>query len=83
VFLLRVLRARTVQIGRGENAGRAVTYTNVVRAIEQLGEWTGARATFEAAAAARGRDEGYVVLVQRGTPDRPGAILAAAKTAGL
>jgi hypothetical protein len=82
VFLLRVLRARTVQIGRGENAGRAVTYTNVVRAIEQLGEWTGARATFEAAAP-RGHDEGYVVLVQRGTPERPGAILAAAKTAGL
>lgn len=82
VFLLRVLRARTVQIGRGENAGRAVTYINVVRAIEQLGEWTGSRATFEIAAP-RGDDEGYVVLVQRGTPDRPGAILAAAKTAGL
>jgi len=82
VFLLRVLRARTVQIGRGENAGRAVTYTNVVRAIKQLGEWTGSRATFETAAP-RGDDEGYVVLVQRGAPDRPGAILAAAKTAGL
>jgi hypothetical protein len=82
VFLLRVLRARTVQIGRGENAGRSVTYTNVVRAMEQLGEWTGNRETFEAAAP-RNHDEGYVVLVQRGTPDRPGAILAAAKTAGL
>lgn len=82
VFLLRILRARTVQIGRGENAGRSVTYINVVRAIEQLGEWTGARVTFETVAS-RGDDEGYVVLVQRGTPDRPGAILAAAKTAGL
>jgi hypothetical protein len=82
VLLLRVLRARTVQIGRGENAGRTVTYTNVVRAIKQLGEWTGSRATFEIAAP-RGDGEGYVVLVQRGAPDRPGAILAAAKTAGL
>ncbi len=82
VFLLKILRARTVHIGRGENAGRSVTYVNVVRAIEQLGEWTGARVTFETAAP-RGDDEGYVVLVQRGSPDRPGAILAAAKTAGL
>lgn len=82
VFLLRVLRARTVHIGRGENAGRAVTYTNVVRSIEQLGEWTGSRTIFEIAAP-RGENEGYVVLVQRGTEDRPGAILAAAKTAGL
>lgn len=82
VFLLRILRARTVQIGRGENAGRSVTYINVVRSIEQLGEWTGSGATFEVTVP-RGQDEGYVVLVQRGTPDRPGAILAAAKTAGL
>lgn len=82
VFLLRVLRARTVRIGRGENAGRSVTYTNVVRTIDKLGEWTGAHATFEFPAA-RGDDEGYVVFVQRGTLDHPGAILAAAKTAGL
>jgi hypothetical protein len=82
VYLLRVIRARTVQIGRGENAGRSVTYTNVVRAIKQLGEWSGSRASFESVAP-RGNDEGYVVLVQRGTPDRPGVILAAAKTAGL
>jgi len=82
VLLLRVLRARTVQIGRGENAGRSVTYTNVVRAIKQLGEWTGSPMSIEVAAP-RGDDEGYVVLLQRGAPDRPGAILAAAKTAGL
>lgn len=82
VFALRVLRARTVRIGRGENAGRSVTYVNVVRAIDKLGDWTGETATFDVPEA-RGEDEGYVFLVQRGTLEQPGAILAAAKTAGL
>jgi hypothetical protein len=27
--------------------------------------------------------EGFIVLVQKGTPERPGAIIAAAKTEGL
>lgn len=82
LFLLRVLRAATVHIGRGENAGRFVTYTNVVRAVEKLGDWTGEPATFETSVS-RQDDEGYVVLLQRGAPEQPGAILAAAKTAGL
>jgi hypothetical protein len=32
---------------------------------------------------AAGDGEGFIVLVQKGTPERPGAILAAAKTEGL
>jgi len=67
---------------RGENAGRSVTYTNVVRAIDKLGDWSGETATFDVPGATRD-GEGFVVLVQKGTPDRPGAILAAAKTKGL
>ena len=82
VFVLRVARASTVQILRGENAGRSVTYTNVVRAIDKLGDWTGETATFDMPGGARD-GEGFVVLVQKGTPGRPGAILAAAKTEGL
>ncbi|MGH6864263.1 MAG: DUF1223 domain-containing protein, partial [Methylocella sp.] len=82
VFALRVARASTVLIQRGENAGRSVTYTNVVRAIDKLGDWTGRAATFDMPGAAR-EGEGFVVLVQKGTPERPGAILAAAKTKGL
>jgi hypothetical protein len=82
VFVLRVARASTVQILRGENAGRSVTYTNVVRAINKLGDWTGETATFEMPGVAHD-GEGFVVLVQKGTPERPGAILAAAKTEGL
>ena len=82
VFALRVARASTVQILRGENAGRTVTYTNVVRAIDKLGDWSGETATFDMPGVARD-GEGFVVLVQKGTPERPGAILAAAKTEGL
>jgi hypothetical protein len=82
VFALRVARASTVHIQRGENAGRVVTYTNVVRAIDKLGDWTGKTATFEMPGKAPD-GEGFVVLVQKGTPERPGAILAAAKTEGL
>ncbi len=82
VFALRVTRASTVLIQRGENAGRSITYTNVVRAIEKLGDWTGETATFDVPGGGPG-GEGFVVLVQKGTPERPGAILAAAKTEGL
>jgi hypothetical protein len=82
VFALRVARATTVQILRGENAGRSVTYTNVVRAIDKLGDWTGQTKTFNVPGAPN-VGEGFVVLVQKGTPERPGAILAAAKSEGL
>jgi len=80
--VLRVARASTVQILRGDNGGRSVTYTNVVRAIDKLGDWTGETATFDVPGGAPG-GEGFVVLVQKGTPERPSAILAAAKTEGL
>ncbi|MGO9674820.1 MAG: DUF1223 domain-containing protein [Methylocella sp.] len=82
VLALRVLRAKTVHIGRGENAGRVVTYTNVVRAIDKVGLWTGSMATFTLPES-HAEDEGYVVLLQKGTLEKPGPILGAAKTAGL
>lgn len=82
VIALRVAREKTVHIGRGENAGRIVTYTNVVRAIDKVGDWNGAMAKFTVPDA-REDDEGYVVLLQKGSIDKPGLILGAAKTAGL
>ncbi|MGB6177443.1 MAG: DUF1223 domain-containing protein [Methylocella sp.] len=82
VFVPRVARASTVDIQLGENAGRAVTYANVVRSIDKLGDWIGQTATFGVPGVARD-GKGFVVLVQKGTPERQGAILAAAKTEGL
>ncbi|MFZ0495966.1 MAG: DUF1223 domain-containing protein [Methylocella sp.] len=82
VFVPRLARSSTVDTRRGENAGRVITYANVVRAIDKLGDWIGQTATFGVPGVARD-GEGFVVLVQKGTPERQGAILAAAKTEGL
>jgi hypothetical protein len=84
VWLCPLSKTVKVQIGRGENRGRTVTYTNVVRCWIRLGEWTGTRATFKATR----RDlqsadaDAFAVLVQSGTPERPGVVLGAA-LAGL
>ena len=81
IVILRVARQKTVDIDRGANSGQSVTYTNAVRALQKIGEWTGASTSFDLVEL-KAEDEGYVVLLQAGTQDRPGAILAAAK-AGL
>lgn len=82
VYVLRVVRSKTVDIGRGENSGRSVTYANAVRAMTKLGDWNGEPADYSMIEL-KGDDEGYVVLLQAGRPDRPGMILAAAKTQDL
>ena len=85
LWLLRIAKAVTVAIGRGENAGRTVTYTNVVRAITKVGEWNGAATSFEIPAGrTKGEDSNaYALVLQAGTSVAPGAILAAAKGANL
>ncbi len=81
VYVLRVMRSHTVAVGRGENSGRNLTYTNVVRAMRKIGEWNGTAQDFSLMEL-RSNEEGYVVLLQKGSLEKPGAILAAAKTAG-
>ena len=84
VWVLPVLRSQTVQIGRGENGGRTVTYANVVRGVIRVGEWRGAATRLEVPlATARGEADGYVVLLQMTHGTKPGRILGAAKSAGL
>jgi hypothetical protein len=80
VWLVRVVRSRTVKVGRGENRGKTLTYTNVVRSQTRLGDWTGAAARFEAPVSdAVGSDaDGVVILVQAGSDSQPGVILGAA-----
>lgn len=77
VWLLDTIPSKTVSIGRGENSGKSVTYTNVVRKISKLGDWIGEPAHFEMAS--RLNAGGYVVLLQADEPG-PGPILGAAKT---
>jgi hypothetical protein len=82
VVLFRVQPTQTVAIDHGENAGRKITYTNVVRSMTKLATWDGTAQTIDVPEL-RGDGEGYVVILQKGGLERPGIVLAAAKTAGL
>lgn len=85
VLLLPVMRRSEVAIARGENKGRTVAYTNVVRELIPLGVWDGTEKSYEAPASlARMRNaDAFAVIVQEGTTDRPGVVLGAAKGPGL
>ena len=85
LWLCPLVKATAVAIGRGENRGRSVTYANVVRAMVRIGEWNGEPLKLEVPAATA-KPEGadaYVVLLQGASGGRPGALLGAAKGAGL
>jgi hypothetical protein len=84
VWVLPVLRTQTVPIERGENRGKTITYANVVRGLNRLGEWRGGSARFEMSLeTARKGGDAYVVLLQSTDAARPGVILGAAKGPGL
>lgn len=67
-LVLAALRSRiTVGIGSGENGGRKVTYTNVVRHERKLGDWNGGDATFALPAAdlKRAGADRYALLLRK------------------
>ena len=82
VWLCPLARAVTVEIGRGENRGRTITYHNVVRRWLKLGEWSGTDASWSVPISEiKGDDiDAVAVMVQEGTRERPGIILGAAYT---
>lgn len=41
LWLVMFTRSQTVEIGRGENSGRTVTYHNVVKAMRRIAMWKG------------------------------------------
>ncbi len=76
VWLVTFDDDQKTQVARGENRGRALTNSNVVRELIALGTWTGEKKAFSldlAAARAEGRG-GCAVIVQQG---RGGPILGA------
>jgi hypothetical protein len=81
LLLLPYLGARDVAIGRGENARRTITYTNVVRDIVALGEWNGKPIARTIPLEDYKNYDGLVVLLQAGSPGNPGAILGAGRIA--
>jgi len=74
VQLVRYLPSAVVSIERGENAGKTVTYHNIVTSWEVVTDWTGqSDLVFEAGAAG---SEPVVVIIQSAGPSE---ILAAAR----
>jgi hypothetical protein len=74
VQLVRYMPEETVLIERGENAGKTITYHNIVTSWEGLGEWEG-QEPLELTAPYQGEQPGAVILQSQG----PSAILAAAR----
>jgi hypothetical protein len=72
VLLIGFDPSHTSRVLRGENAGRTIEQANVVRSIQDLGPWSGAATTFEAAAPA---GETAALLLQA----EDGRILGAAR----
>ena len=65
VWLFPFSKFNTVHIGDGENRGRSMRYTHVVRDVELLGRWSGEPANFEYALPPRERGQfGYAVVLQ-------------------
>ena len=78
VLLFRYDRHHTVEIARGENAGKTLTYHNVVREIRRLDTWNGEDLSIMLPVGnlkTGGRD-GCAVIVQR---EGNGAIIGAAR----
>ena len=82
VWLCGVKKASAIEISRGENRGKTVTYHNIVRSWHRLGEWTGkatswtvSRSDFKA-----GVDEAAVIVQERPS-GHPGRVLGAASIA--
>jgi hypothetical protein len=74
VQLVRYKPEETVTIERGENAGKTITYTNIVTSWERLEDW-GGQAPLEITAPFAGDEPGAVIVQSEG----PAAILAAAR----
>lgn len=78
VILLPVASRQTVQIGRGENSGRTITYANVVRDIIDLGPVGSGERRIEIARkdVAVDKADGFALLLQSGTLEAPATIWA-------
>ncbi|MBA3909985.1 MAG: DUF1223 domain-containing protein [Rhodobacter sp.] len=74
VQLVRYKPQETVTIERGENAGKTITYYNIVTSWEGIGNWEG-NAPLELSAPYTGTEPGAVILQSEG----PAEILAAVR----
>ncbi|OQW54538.1 MAG: hypothetical protein A4S14_15105 [Proteobacteria bacterium SG_bin9] len=83
IWVCAVSRSVPIAIGRGENRGREVTYTNVVRNVLKVGDWNGKAGSWSVPLENITRDgvDAAVVFVQDGNREKPGPMKGAAYTA--
>jgi hypothetical protein len=79
IWLCPVRSQVPVNIGRGENRGRTITYTNVVRRWIKLGTWNGKSETFTVPVDAIKMEgiDAVAVILQNGNAAQPGPIIGA------
>ena len=80
VWLYGVTGTAPVTIGKGENAGRKITYYNVARRLVKVGDWTGKAESWTIPVdqiRAAGVD-GAAAILQSGSAEKPGVMLGAA-----
>jgi hypothetical protein len=81
VWLCPITKSIPVAVGRGENSGHSLTYTNVVRRWIKLGDWAGKAETFNVSLKdlqSPGVDSA-AVIVQNGVSSAPKLMLGAAQ----
>ncbi len=77
IWVMNTLNHADVKVGDGENKGRALAYTNIVRDLKAIGLWRGDAITFNLPRGALTSvpHDGFVVLLQR---DGHGQVIGAA-----
>jgi hypothetical protein len=83
IWLCPITKSVPVKIGRGENRGHTVTYTNVVRRWTKLGEWNGKAQTLSVPLKdlQTGEIDSVAVVVQSGAANAPKVMLGVAQVA--
>lgn len=80
LVLVAGAKSVTVPIKRGENAGRTVTYFNVVRGISEAGKWSAEEAEFQVPIdKVQVKDADFLVAILQ--DDKTGAIIGVAQLA--
>jgi hypothetical protein len=83
VWLCAMTRSVPVQVERGENRGRTITYHNVARRWHKLGDWNGQAGSWTVAIKDLNADgvDSAAVILQDGSSEKPGPMLGAAVAA--
>lgn len=83
--LVRVASSRHVEVSRGENTGKQLSYTNVGRGRIQIGDWTGGAKQFEIAKSdvLGPENDGWIAMLQSYENNKPSVVLAARKSANI